>query len=313
MAQVIIDPSLPDYTAVEFQTFADSIMPRIMNEGGRFDPYVITQPIVGSKTTIDQHGGVELLDLNGLYQKISETNVAMDRRLLEWTRQGATIWVDKAKVTEIIEDPTGIYSNLLVSAYQRLKDRVILNAAIGSVKTGETGSTVVTAANDGVLTVDASAGVTYEKMLELSRNFINNSVYGNIAGSPVLTLTGKESEAILKEAEFTNAAVTSKLAYNFSNMVQTDGFLVKKIGEFDVMLMGANSVNGTLPIIPNDATYRYCIAMAPKAITLGIGMAPKLEIVSLPDRYDTVAIKFTCGIGATRNQGEMVQIFKTTK
>jgi hypothetical protein len=305
--QVQVQNTIPNIDDVRVTQFADRLYAKITQKGGKLTPFVEMQDFRGKDKTFDDFGGIELGELHGAFVHTTEGQIAHNRRFLDWKMYGKSIYVDEAKIREIIEDPQGHYIKRLAEAYGRLTDRLIINAVLADIRTGETGGTTVTAAADGVISVDATAGLTYEKILEITQNFIDNSVYDNaFENAPLLTITGVENTALLSELEFTSQ--------DYRQFFEVNGMRMQNVGGINLIPYGANAINQTKIIVPtyNSGVNRHCVTFMPGAIILGIGFKVKLETVMAPERFNTAIIKLSVGIGALRKEGELCQIVNTT-
>jgi len=309
MSQVQILGSIPNVSDVTMETFADALAYAVTNIGGKLTPYVDVEDIRGTSMTIDKIGGLELRQLNESGAEVEESAPPLERRKYTWDVYANAIPVYDDQIAELIEDPSGKFVTKLMEAYNRKLDSLILKAVEMSVLTGKNGDVVLTAAQDGVKTVDASAAFTYEKLLELQENAINN---GTSDMEWIFTLTGKENTGLMNEANYL-AGSGNSLAGNFGSMIEVNGTKISKAGGFKGIHYAAADLNGTNRLIREDASYRYNIAMCPDAVRLGVGLAPKLEFARPSNKHLTTLIKFSCGVGYVREEGLKCQILKTTK
>jgi hypothetical protein len=196
-------------------------------------------------------------------------------------------------------NPDGEYAKAVAAALNRQWDRVIQSAAFADVLTGRDFETTVTATNDGVLNVDATAGLTYEKMLEIAQNFINNDV--DFEAGAFLQITGKEHTQLMGEAELISGDFTRD--YNVEN-----GRIKRALG-FDLIAFGASATN---PIIPVASSQRKLIAAAKDAFCIGLSKDISIKVEERPDMIETHQVQAIVEIGAVRTEGKLLQSVTTT-
>lgn len=234
---------------------------------------------------------------------------ALDNRQFTKERYTKTITIDaKFDINELIKDPTSDIMKQLVQGKERVIDRVIVQAAVGPVLVGapDVATTSITAAQDGVLTVDATGGFTYAKVTEISQNFFNNDIGPEEVRGTVLAITGKENSALMAEDKFINT-------FYISGKPVEEGFQ-KQVGMFRVVIF-AGSVNGgaqiTSPILPELTTTRQCVVLAPESIALAMELGD-LSVERNPLKVNSWDITIDFWMNAMRTEGARVQIVTTT-
>jgi len=253
-------------------------------------------------------GRLELDKVDGRNPDKQYEDYSVDNRQFSKDRYTKTVTIDaKDDINELISDPTSNILRQLNNAKERVIDRVIAKNAIGSVKVGSPDQTPteLTAANDGVLEVDASAGVTYEKIQEITQNFINNDFdYDDFKGSCVV-VSGKENTDLMGEIEFINNDYIS------SRPVEEG--IMKETGTYKVVMFAGSDSNITVnnPVIPEGTTTRSCMVLAPEAVAVAMELAD-LSVEKSAKKVNSYDITIDYWIGAMRTEGVKVQTLKTT-
>lgn len=268
-------------------------------------------PVEGKTNNYASMEAFELSEVNGqnpdkVYGDYTTSNRQMSKR-----RFTKTIYIDdKDDVNDLIADPTSYLTQGLVYAKNRVIDRVIAAAAAGDVLVGAPNATPtsVTAANDGVLTVDATSGLDYADIQKITENFINNDLpIEEIRGS-LLAITGKENSALMGDEKFINN--------DYMNGATVNAGIVSKAGIYQTALF-AGSVTGGItvanPILTETASgsTRSCLVLAPNSILLSM----KVNDLRIEPSYTKVGSKevtIDFWINAMRSEGKRVQILKTT-
>lgn len=264
-------------------------------------PYVTVRTLEGNSDAIEGLSGVEAKELNGRFQKVVFDDISHTRRQLARKRYGTFLGVDANDARAMLMNQSTEYAKSIVAAMQRVIDRIIYNAAFADVRTGENFADTLTFADDGGLTVDATAGLTYEKMLETTKNFIDNDV--DVDNNEfVFCGTGDENDALMKETELTSG--------DYSRHYVTDKGFTTRAGMFDLKWFAANAKEPVIKL--NTAGERRCLAMVKGGIILGIGKLVDIEVATRPDLAETKQVSAIMSIGAVRRQGKVVQEVLTT-
>lgn len=263
----------------------------------------------GKTNNITRMGSVELAEVNLRNPDKQYTDYDIDNRKFTKRRFTRTIPIDaKYDVNELIADPTShIYQNL-VAANNRVTDRIIIEAAIGSVLCGgpEEAGSLVTAANDGVITVDATGGLTSAKIDEITQNFINGELSYEDFKNSMLCLTGKENTALMGQTNF--------ISSDFTSNRPVDTGIAQQAGAYGVVYF-AGSVTGGItvanPVLNESGTTRKCVVLAPKSIAI----SSKVDLLSVernPNKVNTMDVTIDFWVNAMRIEGKRVQILTTT-
>lgn len=267
----------------------------------RYRPYVKVLQMSGDVWAYDGLGTVEMRELTGRNPKVTFDDIDHLRRKITRKRFGLVLPIDASDVRGSLLNPQNNYASAISKAAMRQYDRVIQLAAFADVLTGRDFGTSVTATNDGVLTVDATAGLTYEKLLEIKQNFMDNDVGVDAAERIVIGHTGAEHTRLMRENELTSG--------DFSrNFVVDKGMITQALG-MDLVSFAANAAS---PIIPVASSQRQLIAMSDRAIALGISKEMSIKIQERNDYHETTQVLVEMEIGAVRTEGKLIQKVSVT-
>lgn len=266
-------------------------------------------PSAGKTTNMARIGKIELNEVNTRNPDKQYGDYALDNRQFQKRRFTKTITIDaKTDINELLKDPTSDILRQLVNAKERMTDRIAVQAAVGPVLVGapDAAATSITAAQDGVITVDGTAGFVYSTVQKITQSFINNDVsYSTFSGS-TLCITGKENTSLMGEDKFiNNFYITGS---------PVDKGIMEKTGAYRVELF-AGSENGGIqvpnPILPEGTTTRQCVVLAPQSIL----MASEIGDLGVEKNYNKVNsfdITIDLWINAMRIEGVLVIIITTT-
>lgn len=249
---------------------------------------------------------VEATDANARFAKLDFSDLTHTRRQIIPNRWQVTLAFDGLDQVESLFDIENEYEKHVAAAMMRRFDRTGIAALTADVNTGENFQTAVTATADGVITVDATAGLTYEKLLEARENFIDNDLLIDMdIAKSFMAISGAEHTSLMKEAELTSGDYTREFNVERGSMQNAAGF--------DLIKYAANASN---PILDEGviagAGNRACISFTEGALCYGIQKEIEMEVRKLDEYVDTYAVLITGSFGAVRTEGKRVQLIQTT-
>lgn len=267
----------------------------------RLLPFAKRIGINGDNFAYDGLTEVQSYRANGRNPDIQPTQATFTRRKLSRERVVVTLEVDQRDVRGMLTDPKGDLARLCIMAIERETDRVIYDALFATVYTGRNFGTSVSYTTDGVLSVDATAAFTYEKLLEIRANFIDNEV-GNVGVTPiVIGISGDEHTDLMSEIELTSGDYSSQYVID-------KGVITSALG----MGFVAFGAGVTDPILETVAGERISFALGQNGVALGISLERKVEVKDNPLKVETAIINVIKEMGAVRTQGVRLQRIRLT-
>jgi len=267
----------------------------------RLLPFVKRISISGDNFAYDGISEVQSYRANGRNPNIQPTAVSFTRRKLSRERVVVTLEVDERDVRGMLTDPNSELAALSIAAVERETDRIIYDACFATVATGRNFGTDVTYTNDGVVSVNATAGFTYEILLAIKANFIDREV-GNQGMIPTaIGISGDEHTDLMSEIELTSGDYSQK-------MVIAKGVITEALG-MSLVPFGAEVTD---PILETVGGERISFALSEKGVVLGISLDRKVEVKDNPLKVETVIINVIKELGAVRTQGVRVQRVRLT-
>lgn len=281
--------------------FSDMLHVKSQQIRSRIRPFVNIKPMVGDLFAYDGLGIVEAREISGRIVKTEFDDIEHNRRKIRRRRFVVTLPIDASDVRGMLTDPQGPYAEACIRAMERVFDRVGVESAFADVYTGRDFGTTVTYASDGGVTVTATAGLTYEKLLEIKKNFINNDVGTDIPETLLFLLSGDETDQLMKETELTSG--------DFSRSYVVDqGEITKAVG-LNLITYGADVAN---PILSVASTTRSNIAMSSRGLAYGLSKTMDVKVQDRPDYYELKQVQVIGELGAVRTEGLLVQKVTTT-
>lgn len=257
-------------------------------------PYTILKQMQGDVFAYDGLGRVEAREVTGRNVPATFDDITHTRRKIARRRFMVNLPIDQSDVRGALMNPDSEYASACVAAMQRQYDRVVYQAAFADVYTGRDFETTVTAATDGVITVDATAGLTYEKVLEILQNFADVDV--DEGEKKFMTITGDEHTSLMGEVELTSN--------DYSRMFDMEGGKIKSALGLDLIMFGASVPS---PIIPVVSSQRQLLAATSRGICVGISKEMSVKIQERTDLVETDQVQILLEMGAVRTEGVLVQ------
>ena len=275
-------------------------------------PAVKSMNFNSAKHNIVRLSGLEINEITGRNPKVNYEETGFDNRQIVKKDFAKAILFDNYDILEMMSNPTTDIYKEVMKAFNRQKDRIIAEACFSNVMCGDpnngTPLTSITAEADGVRTIDATGGLTYNLLKQANTNFINsNVVSGDLMNANLSFIcAGSDMSQLLEEDKFINN--------NYTSIRPVDtGILTKVLGMNIVTLAGSQTDQLTVnrPILKEDGTTRDCIIMAPDAIRFVVSDV-KIEIREPSEYVRSKALVFSARLGAIRTEGAKIQRIRTT-
>jgi hypothetical protein len=281
--------------------FSDMMHIRAQQSRARLRPYVDIRRMTGDVYAYDGLGVVEARELTGRLNLTQFDDIEFNRREIIRRRFVVTLPIDKMDTEGMLVDPQGRFAEASVKALERVFDLVCYQAMFATVQTGQTFQTPVTAVNDGVLTVDATAGLTLAKILEIKQNFIDGEVGNDLPINICVGISGDEHSTLLQIDQFISTRYTTQL--ELMKGVATS------VANMELLKFGANVTN---PVLAVNAGIRDCFALATDGLCVGMSRDWDITIKDRPDYVDTRQVQIVGVLGSVRTEGKLIQKLRTT-
>jgi len=263
----------------------------------------------GKTNNMARMGRLELTEVNTRNPDKQFGDYNLDNRQFTKRRFTKTVQIDaKYDINELLKDPTSDILKQLNNAKERVIDRIAISAATGAVLTGapDAATTSTSASTDGVITIDGTSGFVYAIVQKITENYINNDIpYSTFSGATIC-IAGKENTNLMSEDKFINNDYISGRPVEKGVMDKTGAFRVE---------LFAGSVNGgiqvTNPILPESATERSCVVLAPMSIAMAMEIGD-IGVDKSTTKVNSWDITIDFWINAMRTEGVLVQIITTT-
>lgn len=267
----------------------------------RFAGMFEVKQMVGKAMAYDGVGSIEAQEVNGRFRTVQFSDLQIKRRKIGTRQFTLTIPIDENDAEQILMNQEAEYARACTMAMARVYDRIGLEAAVANVLTGEEFDTSVSFATDGGLTVNATAGLTYEKLLEIGQNFMDNDVGTDMIENFIFCISGDEHTALMGETQLTSGDYVRQFNVEKGSIQDAVGFKLVKFA--------ANAVN---PLLSVAAGVRTCLAMSTRALCYAMPKQFELKVQDRTDLIRTRQVQVNWTLGAVRTEGVLVQKVTTT-
>lgn len=281
--------------------FSDQVHIAAQQSKARLRPFCKIKQMSGDVFAYDGLGLAEASEIVGRHQPVVFSDIEHKRRKISRRRFALVLPIDASDVRGALINPQSEYAMACAKAMERVFDRVVVDALFADVYTGREFGTTVTFANDGGHTVTATAGATYEKLLEANQNYIDHEIGNEVPVAKMMAISGDEHTAFMKETELISGDYNRSYVVEKGEMQNACGFqLVKFAGGI------------TRPILSVSGGVRNCFALAQDGMCVGMSKEMEIKIELRADLHETTQVSIVFELGAVRTEGERVQKFTTT-
>ena len=283
--------------------FSDMVHQEAQQMKSRMRPYVNVKQMSGDVWAYDGLGRVEAREVQGRNVAATFDDIDHNRRKIARRRFVINLPIDASDVRGALLDPQSEYAKSVAQGMLRQYDRVIYDAAFADILTGRDFESTTTAAADGVVTVDATAGLTYEKLLEIKQNFFDEDVGNDENEQLFLTIGGAEHTNLMGETELTSGDFNREFVVEKGRITQALGMdLVPFASSVSNPIIGKNTAG----------TERELIAASTRGICLGVSKEMSIKIEERSDLIETTQVQVIAEIGSVRTEGVLVQKVRVT-
>ena len=282
--------------------FSDMMHIKQQQLKSRLRAYCDIREMRGDSYAYDGLGTVEARELEGRFNETIFDDLEHFRRKIGRREFSVTLPFDEYDLRARLTDPSAQYAQEATAAMERAFDRVVYGALFATVQYGRNFENSVSSTTDGVLTVNATAGLGLAQVLAIKQNFIDGECLdAEEFGGSCFGISGEEHTTLMQIQQLTSSLYTNQMAVERGRMVSALGL--------DFVVFGQNV---TLPLIPVVGGVRQCFAMGKKGVAVGLNLDWQITIKDRPDLVNVKQIQITGALGAVRTEGKLVQLVTTT-
>jgi hypothetical protein len=274
-------------TTAFVQQYKGTLYNLVQQKGSRLREAVTVEAVNGEFGYFDQIGATAAIERTSRHSDSPLVNTPHARRQVTMRDFEWGDLIDNPDKVRLLVDPSSSYLQSAMWALGRKVDDIVVEAALGTAKTGKTGGTTVALPSAQKLAV-ASSGLTLAKLLSAKE-----------------ILDSKEADP--DDPRF--MAVTAKQVSNLLNTTEvksSDYNTVKALaqGELDSFL-GFRFIR-TERLTTDGSGNRQVIAWTKSGLLLALGSDVKGRVIERPDKSFSVYAYASLSCGATRMEEEKV-------
>jgi hypothetical protein len=293
--------AVPNIDVALITQFSDQLHIKSQQIKARLKPHVRVKKMLGDLFAYDGLGDLEAQEVAGRIQPTVFQDIDHLRRKIKRRRFAVTLPIDDMDVRGVLINPDSEYASACVRAMERVFDRVGVDALFASVDTGRDFETAVSFATDGGFTVNATAGLTYEKLLEIHQNWIDAEVGNDSPETKILGIAGDEHTALMKETELTSGDFSRQFVVDKGEIVMAAGLMIIKF-----------AANARVPVLAVSGGVRDCFAITNRTLCYGLSKDMQITLKDRSDLIDVKQVQIVGILGAVRTEGVLAQKVQTT-
>ena len=274
-------------TTAFVQQYKGTLYNLVQQKGSRLREAVTVETVNGEAGYFDQIGATAAVERTTRHSDSPLVNTPHARRQVTMRDFEWGDLIDNPDKVRLLTDPSSTYLQSAMWALGRKIDDILIEAALGTAKTGKTGATAVTLPS-GQKIAHASSGLTLAK-LRTAKELLD-AAETDPDDPRFMLVTTKQMSNLLATTEVTSADY---------NTVKT---LVQ--GELDTFL-GFKFVR-TQRLTQDATPNRQVIAWCKSGMLLALGSDIKGRVIERPDKSFSVYAYASLSCGATRMEEEKV-------
>lgn len=295
---------MPDTIPQHYTTqFHQNWINRAQQKTSRLLPYVTPAPFTGERKRFSRSAEQEMTKIVTRKGDTPITDPSDDLRWLYMTgvELGNDLDQFDAHLLGEVVLPTSQRVNAAAMAYNRAVDREILEAASGTVMTGENGTSASSLPGGNAIAQDyvetggaTNSGLTVAKLRRAREIFLANDI--DLDGedgseeAAVLAVTGRQLINLLRTTEITSSDYNTVKALVEGKVDTFLGFKFRRV---------------SAKVAPKSGDVRTCVAWVKSAILFNAG-EKKTTIDRIPDKQNKIQIYTTALLGGMRLHDEGV-------
>lgn len=283
--------------------YADDVQLQMQQTTSRLEGYAtIHEGVVGSSESCDNLGTSESEEVTTRFQDMQSKNTAHVRRWIDLRDFDWFDYIDGFDKLKVLNDPTNKYVLLAVAAHNRRKDRLIIEAALGSVREqvgdGSKGTSQYAALPSAQKILHGGTNISMAKIrsaLELMN--AAEAASPEEGGERIFAYTANQLTILMADATLTSSDYNSLKALQNYQVDQFMGMTWKRT-----------------EIMPKSGTTRSCCIFGKGYVHLGIGQNIINDIsVDKSKRGHPIRVYSMMSMGAARSEDKGVVEIQCTE
>ncbi len=276
--------------------FTNQLNQEAQQATSKFRGRIMEAPVVGEIFEHQLLQASEQTTVSSRFEDIVAADPDHQRRGANVSAYYQALFIDNYDALRSIVDIKSGYAKQMAASAMRKLDSVVAGAALGNILTGKNFTTSVDAATDGVSTVTATGGMTYDKTREIL-DALHSKDVGLNGEKLYIAMTSTQESQLLDEIEVISSD------FNRGDSAST-GVLPQILG-FTPIVFSANPKTGS-SIINKTGSVRECFAFSEDALKLGMLSDFEVRYERRPDKVDTHQLVINSRYAALRTEGERI-------
>lgn len=276
------------------QEYKRGVAMLVQQGGAKIRPYVRVETINGKTAFFDQIGATAARRRTSRHSDTPRMDTPHSRRRVTLEDFDWADLIDQEDKVRTLNEFTSPYQQNAAMAMGRAMDEVLVDAALGTAYTGESGGTS-TALPSAQKIAAASAGMTLAKLLTAKETMDGDDVPEE--GRVILLTSGQVTDLL-------NTTEVKSSDYNTVKALargELDTYLGFKFVRVDGLRIDGSKI---LPVY--NTNQRKCIAFQRDGLLLGVGKDATARIDERADKNYATQVFYSMTIGATRMEEERV-------
>ena len=291
---------IPQYFTTEFTSNWEHLLQQKVS---KLREFVSVESVRGKEKSFNQLAAVEMTKITSRAADTAITDVALAKRWLRpYPYEHATLfdeW-DAEYLGEVSLPQSETVSNHAM-AYMRTADKVVIDAALGTAYTGETGVTPTSLPSGQEIAVDyvetgsaANSGLTVAKLRQAA--YLLTEAEVDDSDPRIIVVGAKQIQDLLKTTEITSSDFNTVKALVNGEIDTFMGFKFRRVS------------SSLLPYVANTGV-RTCFAYVRSGLKLA-DAGRKVHVDIRADKSHALQIRTVASLGATRmEEKKVVSIF----
>lgn len=268
-------------------------------------PYVqLKENVKGKATFFEQLGRSEMRDVATRHADSPQMDTPHDRRKATMVTSDWGDLIDKADTIRTLIDPASAYTMSAAMAIGRRKDKHIIDAAVGTSYSGESGATAIVLPAAQKIAAD-NIGMTITKLKKTKQKMDEAEIEDE---GRIMTYSSQQFADLLEDARFTSTDYNAIKALVEGTINTYMGFTWLRI-EPRKAAPSAGAATGTNKHgLPYNATtdVTTCVAFSAMRLGLAIGEMETFRVTERADKRFSKYVYAELDMGAIRTEEEGV-------
>lgn len=290
--------------------FNSNVMHLSQQQGSRLEKTVKKVSIKGKIEYFDRVGQVAAIKKTGRHSSTPQLDTPHSRRSVTTDDYQWADMIDEEDKIRMLIDPTSDYAMEAAWAFGRVKDDVIIAAAVGNAYSGTQGDNAATVSLPNAQRYAANDGASFSNLNVITLRAVKRMMDAKEVpdGKRYMAVGSSQIDSLLSLTQVTSADYANVKALVQGDVNSFMGFEFIRTERLPVEPAGttASPTTGVVGAGSSVTGFRKCFAYTQSALILAVGQDFMTKIDVRPDKSYATQIYARMSIGATRMEEEQV-------